>query len=207
MAPTTKATAEREVVDRRLIKALSHPLRERILTILNERVASPNELAKELDEGLSQVSYHVKVLKDFECIELVRTEPRRGAVEHFYRGIKRVYFHNQDWEQLPPSLQDSITTNVLKTLFDQAAEALEAGTFDRREDRHLSRTPVIVDEEGWQDLYLLLNEMLERILDIQAESAGRLAESGEEGIPVVTALMGFEAPSAEQKQQKKKAKA
>lgn len=53
-----------------------------ILAILNERVASPNELSQQLDEGLSQVSYHVKVLVDCDCIELVRTKPRRGAVEH-----------------------------------------------------------------------------------------------------------------------------
>lgn len=206
LASTTKTKAPRGIVDRRLIKALSHPLRERILAKLNERVASPNQLAQELGEGLSQVSYHVKVLKDFECIELVRTEPRRGAVEHFYRGIRRVYFHDDEWKQLPPSLQGSISTNVLQTLVSQAVEALEAGTFDRRKDRHLSRTPVVVDEEGWWDLSSLFAETLERVLDIQAESSGRLAESGEEGIPAVTALMNFEAPSPEQKQRSREKK-
>ena len=54
-------------------------------------MASPNELSKELEEGLSQVSYHVKVLKDFECIEMVKTEPRRGAVEHYYRATSRAF--------------------------------------------------------------------------------------------------------------------
>lgn len=69
-----------------MVKALSHELRVEILTILNERVASPNELAKELGEGLSQVSYHVKVLRDYGTITLVKTVPRRGAVEHYYRA-------------------------------------------------------------------------------------------------------------------------
>jgi DNA-binding transcriptional ArsR family regulator len=196
---TTKPKTSKTAVDQRLIKALAHPLREQLLAILNERVASPNELAKELDEGLSQVSYHVKVLKDYDCIELVRTEPRRGAVEHFYRGTKRVYFHNQDWSQLPKSVQTGISANVLQSIIDDAIEAMEEGTFDAREDRHLSWTPLVVDEEGWRDLYLLLNDTLERILDIQADSSGRLAESGEEGISAVTALMGFEAPTPEQR--------
>jgi len=62
------------------MKALGHPLRIAILTILNDRMASPNELSKELDEGLSQVSYHVEALKDYGMIEMVKTEPRRGAV-------------------------------------------------------------------------------------------------------------------------------
>ena len=68
-------------VDQRVIKALAHPLRVEILAILNDRMASPNELSKALEEGLSQVSYHVKVLKDFDMINMVKTEPRRGAVE------------------------------------------------------------------------------------------------------------------------------
>ncbi len=54
-------TENKRKLDQRLIKALAHPLRVEILAILNERVASPNELAKGLGEGLSQVSYHVKV--------------------------------------------------------------------------------------------------------------------------------------------------
>src|ERR1044072_255427 len=86
---TKSKTKIREIVDQQLVKSLAHPLRAQILAILNERVASPNELSKELGEGLSQVSYHVKVLRDYECIELVKTEPRRGAVDHYYRGMKR----------------------------------------------------------------------------------------------------------------------
>ena len=76
-------------VNQDLVKSLAHELRAEILAILNERMASPNELAKELDEGLSQVSYHVKVLKDYGVIRLVKTEPRRGAVEHYYRATSR----------------------------------------------------------------------------------------------------------------------
>lgn len=85
-----KKKAELEPVDQRLMKGLSHPLRVQILTLINERPWSPRELQKELNEGLSQISYHVKVLRDFELIELVRTEPRRGAVEHFYSPVQRI---------------------------------------------------------------------------------------------------------------------
>jgi len=50
-------------VDQRLIKALGHPLRMSVLAILNARVASPSELAKELGEPLGNVAYHVKILE------------------------------------------------------------------------------------------------------------------------------------------------
>ena len=53
-----------DLVDPRLAKALSHPMRTRILAILNERVASPNEISEMIDERLPNVSYHVRALLD-----------------------------------------------------------------------------------------------------------------------------------------------
>lgn len=45
---------------------------------------SPNELARHLDEPLTNVSYHVRMLHDLGVIREVKTEPRRGALEHYY---------------------------------------------------------------------------------------------------------------------------
>jgi len=73
-----------------LAKAAAHPLRVCILASLQQGLASPNQLAKELDEPLGNVSYHVKTLLDYGCVELVKTEPRRGAVEHFYRSTNQL---------------------------------------------------------------------------------------------------------------------
>jgi DNA-binding transcriptional ArsR family regulator len=66
-------------------KLASHPLRVRILGRLAEGVASPNEMAKEFEESLPLVSYHVRILREGNAIRLVRTTPRRGAIEHHYR--------------------------------------------------------------------------------------------------------------------------
>ena len=88
-------------VDSRLAKALAHPLRVQLLAALNEGVASPNELAKRLDEPLTNVSYHVRMLHDLGTIELVETEPRRGALEHYYRAVVRPFFGDRDWKRLP----------------------------------------------------------------------------------------------------------
>ena len=190
MATKTKA---RDAVDPRLIKALAHPLRSNILAILNERVASPNQLSQELEEGLSQVSYHVKVLKDYDCIELVDTKQRRGAVEHFYRATTRAFLDDKDWAQLPQSIRNGMSASLLQGVMDDAVAALRAGTFDARDDHHLSWTPVILDEEGWGDLSAALAEALERVFSIQAESAERMVESGEKGISAVAVMMGYEA--------------
>jgi len=192
-------------VDQRLVKALAHPLRVEILAILNERMASPNELSKELDEGLSQVSYHVKVLKDFECIEMVKTEPRRGAVEHYYRATSRAFLTDRDWQELPASIKPGMSADLLRMILDDVAGALEGGTFDARDDRHMSWTPGVVDEQGWNETVDLVNETLEQVLEIQSKSAARLAKSGEEGIPATVVMIGFEglAPNRTPKQAKK----
>ena len=78
-----------ETSEARIAKALAHPLRARILQRLGERVASPGDLAVELGAPLGVVSYHVRMLRDYDCVELVRTEPRRGALQHFYRATAR----------------------------------------------------------------------------------------------------------------------
>jgi DNA-binding transcriptional ArsR family regulator len=189
------ATQAATQIDHRLVKALGHPMRVRILATLNERVASPSELAEEFDEGLSQLSYHIKVLKDLECIELVETQPRRGAVEHFYRAMARAHLGNPEWREVPESLRGGVSAVVLQTFMDRAVEALKAGTLDARDDSYLTWTPMVVDEDGWGEIASMMAEMLDRGFEIQAKSAERLAAAGEEGTNVTVGLASFESPA------------
>jgi DNA-binding transcriptional ArsR family regulator len=186
-------------VDHRLAKALSHPLRARILAILNARVASPNEMATELEEPLGNVSYHVRMLVDLECIELVRTAQRRGAIEHYYRAIERPFYSDLEWRRLPTSARRSITDLGLQMVWKEAEEAVSAGTFEAREDRHLSRSPLVLDEQGWTEVNDLLSEVLEKVQKIESDSAARLAKSDTEGINAKLVMMHFESPRDESK--------
>lgn len=184
------------VVDRRLAKALSHPLRAHVLSILNERVASPNQIANELGEPLGNVSYHVKTLAEMGCIELVNTEPRRGAIEHFYRAVVRPFFSDNDWKRLPPSARQGISDSTLQLIWEDTSEALNAGTFDRRTDRHLSRSLLVLDEQGWKEVNGLLHDTMNRVVDIEAESAKRRAKEGGDGFNTKVVLMHFESSGA-----------
>src|SRR3954452_12053221 len=94
-----------ESAEARIAKALAHPLRARILQRLGERVASPVELAAELGAPLGVVSYHVRKLRDYDCVELVRTEPRCGALQHFYRAIAGPNLDAEQWLTLPAGLR------------------------------------------------------------------------------------------------------
>lgn len=67
------------------LSGFSHPLRIKVLVLL-EREHSPSELAELLTgEPLGVVSYHVRMLRDYDLVAETRTQPRRGALEHFYR--------------------------------------------------------------------------------------------------------------------------
>ena len=164
-------------VDSRLAKALAHPLRVQLLAQLNQGVASPNELAKKLGEPLTNVSYHVRMLHDLGCIELVETEPRRGALEHYYRAIVRPFFSDRDWKRLPQNARNSISDAVFQLIWDDAAAAIKDGSMEERDDHHLSRTVLAVDEQGWEELHDLLAQTLEKAMDVQAQSASRASKA------------------------------
>jgi DNA-binding transcriptional ArsR family regulator len=178
---------------------MGHPVRNDALSILNERVASPNEISKELGESVGHVSYHIKVLKDCECIELVDTAPRRGAMEHYYRATSRAFLTDDEWARLPESLRPGMSASLLQTIMTDASEALKSGSLDRREDRHMSWTPMIVDETGWEDVTKGLEGLLELVLQVQADSTERLVKADKEGVPVTVAMLAFEAAGPHRK--------
>jgi DNA-binding transcriptional ArsR family regulator len=182
------------LVDPRLAKALSHPMRTRILSILNERVASPNEIAEMIDERLPNVSYHVRALLELGCIELVSTAQRRGAIEHYYRALTRPFFSDRDWKRIPKSGRQAVTDVVLQMIWEDVSDAIKKGTFEKRSDRHLSRSPLVLDEQGWDEVRDLLGSTLGQAEGIATKSAKRLAKSGEDGIPSRLVMMHFEAP-------------
>src|SRR5881275_799819 len=117
-----------ETSEARIAKALAHPLRARILQRLGERVASPGDLAVELDAPLGVISYHVRMLRDYECVELVRTEPRRGALQHFYRATARPNFDETQWRTLPSSLRGELAGETIRDLVGDLAGAADGGT-------------------------------------------------------------------------------
>jgi DNA-binding transcriptional ArsR family regulator len=179
-------------VDQRIMKALSHPLRVRMLTLLNQKVSSPSELADELGEPLGNVSYHMRFLADLKMVKLVRTEPRRGAVEHYYQALEPPQVSGDDWAQLPASLRRTLSDGVLGQIAKDLSGAAKSGGFDR-ENMHVSRHAMVLDQEGWDELSAVLADVQQRARAIQDKSAKRLKKSPDgAGIRTALALMQFE---------------
>jgi DNA-binding transcriptional ArsR family regulator len=177
-----------DISDPRIIKALTHPLRIQILAALDERTASPSELADELGAPLGNVSYHVRQLAGLGLIKLVKRTPRRGAIEHHYKAVGRPQMSDGAWAGTPATVKDAVVGAALSDLGTAVGSAAAAGGFSRP-DSHLTRTQVTLDERGWKDLDNELNATLTRVQKITDASAKRIAKAGEESAERATVVM------------------
>jgi DNA-binding transcriptional ArsR family regulator len=186
-----------DVTDSRVVKALAHPLRVQILVALEDRVASPNELSRELAVDLGSVSYHVRRLVHLGFITQVSQAPRRGAIEHYYTALARPRVTDGAWANVPTIVKRALVDAGLETVGRQVTAAAAAGGFDVA-DAHLTRSPITVDDQGWRELASELEALTGRMQTIQRESAERLAETGAEETDATVVLMLFDsAPSGD----------
>jgi DNA-binding transcriptional ArsR family regulator len=186
-------TQRRKATENR-IKAMSHPLRAAILRILADRTASPAEMARELEEELSNVSYHTKQLVEFECAELVSTRPVRGALEHFYRATERHLLDTEEWEELDPLLAENILCEIVQKVLDDFVTSARAGVIGADAKFHLTRTPLVLDEQGLQEALEAQERARLEMLEIESRSAARMLESGEQGTSVSSSQGCFRMP-------------
>jgi hypothetical protein len=188
----------------RLAKVFSDPLRMKILAECNMREMSPKLFHLEFGGGsLSRVSRAFDVLAEYEWLYQTRTETggkRRGGVEHFYRATEPAVFDGQIWSDAPASMKELVSWRIFETLIQQAKEAMEAGTMDAREERHLTWTPLRLDQQGWQELVTRVDAMFYSLFEMQEEANRRMAESGEKPIPITAAFAVFESPEDVEKQ-------
>jgi len=183
-----------DMIDQRLVKALSHPLRVQILDVLTERVASPNWLSERLEASLSHVSYHTRTLNKCGCLSLVDTAQRRGATEHFYKAPPGSFVSSRIWRRVPQAILGGISGATLQTFMDRAVAALEAGTIDGRNDTVLTWMPLLLDRRGWKEVVAIMEEATDRVLEAQRRSNERLSgtKEPEETISVIAGLACFE---------------
>jgi DNA-binding transcriptional ArsR family regulator len=87
-----------------LLVALGHPTRRRILREMKDGPpASPRELTERLDDSLSNISYHFRVLAHSGVLKLVSTRPVRGSTQHFY-GVTI----DADWAEAVLELDEGV---------------------------------------------------------------------------------------------------
>jgi DNA-binding transcriptional ArsR family regulator len=180
------------ISDPRWVRAIAHPLRIRILAILDETTASPVMLAAVLNQPLGIVAYHVRVLFDLGLLELASTKQRRGATEHYYRTIGHPRFTDEAWADLDTVSKQRVLTAVLNKAHDYATRAAAAGGFDAP-DAHFTATPLKLDKDGWTELAAATKTWLETTARLEHEAAERLAKAPHSEIAAGIVILLFEA--------------
>jgi hypothetical protein len=184
---------------------LKHPLRARILEVVNVREISPIQFVNEglepegfvfksHENAVSHVAYHFRVLEEIGCIELIDRRQRRGATEHIYRGLRPLFFSEEDFEEMPLEQRDMLSRVSMQGLIARADSAIRAGTFDARTDRHLTWTPLMLDERGWKEMLADMETLFHRVNQIQEDARERIASSDCEVIPATCAMLAFPSP-------------
>jgi DNA-binding transcriptional ArsR family regulator len=160
-----------------MAKALSHPLRQRLLIAYNQRPSSPSEAAERLGEPLGNVAYHTKRLVEHGVLELIGTSPGRGGVKHTYRATVRYELEDDTWIELPVSLRGSLAGRAISEIGCDVAAGAAAGGFGD-DDVHVSRVNLALDDRGWGELSRLLRELVAHADRIVEESAARGPATG-----------------------------
>lgn len=188
------AKTETATTEKTLAAIVAHPTRARAFMILAERTASPVEIAQEIGKDVGHVGYHVRKLQQLNLIELVDERPVRGAVEHFYRAIARPIVDEAEFAAQPQDEREIYTRHILQLHVSDISHSMDEHTFDKRPNRWLVRTPLVVDDEGFDELAALHAEIYERTMDIQARSDERRTGTDDEGIQTMSTNMFFEMP-------------
>ena len=188
---TPKTRKRDEAADANLVKALSHPLRWQILSMLNQGTSTSAGIARRLGVRTENVSYHVRVLCELGIIELIGTTPVRGALEHHYRATHRAELSDADSKTMPTEVRRDMMHAVLRATID---DLIRIGASDQpyqRSDAHFSQVPLRLDEEGYQEIADLLSATLDRVLEIQAESLARMAGDETDEVRTEVAIIHF----------------
>jgi DNA-binding transcriptional ArsR family regulator len=141
--------------------------------------------------SLQLVCHHIKILRDVGLIELVRIELRGNRKEHIYRATKRQFFTLEEWMAVDPKLRDPLVSTILRQISDDTGRAAAEGRFSQLPDRHLSRSPIELDAEGWTEVVEALRVTLDRVLEAHARSKERAQVSGEMLIVARVVMMQF----------------
>jgi len=120
------------VAGQRQLRALSHPVRLRILSLVTGTALSSAELARELGLNHAAVSFHVRQLASAGYLELAETRSVRGGQERRYRARSG---GREQWKSEDPRL-------TVQAAATELTRRLEAGA---------TRWEVFNDAELWVD--------------------------------------------------------
>jgi predicted DNA-binding transcriptional regulator len=192
---TAESRTEQGSLAEELALIVSNETTARVLVYLVERSGSPREIGEALGISTSKASHHVKKLLRLQLVELIEEKEVGGAIQHIYRAvICPDGVSTQEWDKLSLAERQRYSIWIVRMILADAAISFQANVFDARTNTHLSRTPMVVDEQGLTEVAAIQARALSEIIQVEATSAGRMVSTGEGGFNIIAAMMCFELP-------------
>lgn len=195
--------AERRQATQNRLKAMQHPLRAEVFRLIRETpgAISPAEVARELEADVPTVSYHVRKLSEYDCVEEVENRPVRGVVEHFYRATQSHRVDLEEWAELAeqdPEVAEVLTDEFMQTIVDDFTASRRASIVGRDEEFWITRTPHVLDDQGLAEALEAAEAYEAQITEIAAQSSARL-EPEDPGVPISSSIVLFKMPPRRQR--------
>ncbi len=156
------------------------PLRRSILSRLAQRPATAIELAETLDVSIEKVRYQLKRLTSAGLLRVSDERHRRGTMERVYLSDIRsqVTDYGKMARPSPEKLQQFAEV-CFSMVFKEAIDATRDGAFHERDDFSVSRLPLRVDQQGFDEVSAILRRLMDALLELREESLVRIAEGAE----------------------------
>lgn len=187
----------------RLARVFADELALTILTELNMRAMSVKSFQTEFGGSEGKIRRLFKQLEEAGWIERVAEKTggrRRGSREQFYRATGLAIFDNETWQEVPSEAKHAHSWTITKQLLEHIKEAVDAGSLDSRDDRHLTWSLLRLDKEGWDKVAAACDELFAFALKERDRAADRLAESGDSPIMMTLAVAAFESAAESSKE-------
>lgn len=143
------------------LKALTHPMRLRLVESLADRPMTTKQVAEILDEDPLKLYYHMNVLEEVGLIEVVETQIKGNLVEKHYRSVAR---------QFTAAIPLTHEAERAETVPEAIQGVLGAAETDARNACFASGLPIIASHqhirtsrEKTEQLTLRIQEMIEEV--------------------------------------------
>ena len=190
--------AERRQATQNRIKAMQHPLRAEAFRLIRDQgPLSPAEISRELEAPLGDVSYHVRKLRDFHCIEEARNRVVRGAVQRFYRATEQHMVDTEEWDELAeaePLAAEALTDEFMQHIVDDYSRSRHASIVALDGEFHITRTPLVLDPQGVEEALESAEEHRFRMAEIAARCAARRMSQGTPEVQTSSSIAFFKMP-------------
>jgi DNA-binding transcriptional ArsR family regulator len=189
---TAKFSSRGKSIEEVVAYALGHRTRVYVLTILNEGIYSPDEIARIIGEPTNNVSHHVRELLEAGSIEVAKTKQVRNTTQHYYRAVEMPYYSDEEMAAMTPGQRQVTYGLIMQCMLAEAMAALWGGKMHADPRTWLAWRWFNVDQRGRQDIADEQERFWARMQEIEAESTNRRSISEEDAESIIVASMGFQ---------------